>query len=50
MSEQLACGKNVNIQCKHHGGEGMTADMIGHVLVYPCRFSPFVKDDADTAF
>lgn len=36
--------------CKHHGGEGMTADMIGHVLVYPCRFSPFVKDDADTAF
>ena len=50
MAEQLARGINVNIQSQHHGRESVSADMVGHVLVYASRLRPFVKDDADTDF
>ena len=50
MAEQLARGINVNIQSQHHGCKGVSAYMVGYVLVYASRLRPFVKDDADAAF
>ena len=50
VTEQLARGINVHIQSQHHRCEAVPTHMIGHVFGYACRFRPFVKDNANTAF
>ena len=42
MTEQLRCGVYVRTECEQHGSCGMSAAMIGYMLVYLCVLHPFL--------